>query len=249
MRCCADDLGHPPFGHGGEVALNYCRREAGGFEGNGQTLRLLARLESFSAKAGANLSRRAMLGVLKYPAPRQLCRTPQSGRSCRLGFRFCRPSTCRLRRHRKAISIARLAEQLPRTGLGDHRIGAEKQPPLVDDDVGRFRHAVPRQIADLVRIMIAPDQMLSARQGMINGARFTPLRVGHRSRGEIAQNPQIIVGPDPRPALGQQVRIHRGHVREWAAAKADDPVMAIMRIGGEPVCIVPVSAYDTDLRL
>lgn len=64
---CAHDLGHPPFGHGGEVALNYCMREAGGFEGNGQTLRILSRLESFSNKAGANLSRRSLLGVLKYP--------------------------------------------------------------------------------------------------------------------------------------------------------------------------------------
>jgi dGTPase len=66
---CSHDLGHPPFGHGGEVALNYCMRNAGGFEGNGQTLRLLARLENFSASAGANLSRRTLLGVLKYPAP------------------------------------------------------------------------------------------------------------------------------------------------------------------------------------
>ena len=64
---CAHDLGHPPFGHGGEIALNYCMRERGGFEGNGQTLRLLARLETFSASAGANLSRRTLLGVLKYP--------------------------------------------------------------------------------------------------------------------------------------------------------------------------------------
>lgn len=61
------DLGHPPFGHGGEVALNYCMRDAGGFEGNGQTLRILARLEKFSAAAGANLTRRTLLGVLKYP--------------------------------------------------------------------------------------------------------------------------------------------------------------------------------------
>lgn len=64
---CTHDFGHPPFGHGGEIALNYCMRGAGGFEGNGQTLRILARLESFSAGAGANLSRRTMLGVLKYP--------------------------------------------------------------------------------------------------------------------------------------------------------------------------------------
>ena len=65
---CAHDLGHPPFGHGGEVALNYCMRDTGGFEGNGQTLRLLSRLEAFSEKDGANLTRRALLGVLKYPA-------------------------------------------------------------------------------------------------------------------------------------------------------------------------------------
>lgn len=64
---CTHDFGHPPFGHGGEIALNYCMREAGGFEGNGQTLRILGRLENFSAGAGANLSRRTMLGVLKYP--------------------------------------------------------------------------------------------------------------------------------------------------------------------------------------
>jgi dGTPase len=69
---CTHDLGHPPFGHGGEVALNYCMRDIGsekrgGFEGNGQTLRILARIESFSKNAGANLSRRTLLGVLKYP--------------------------------------------------------------------------------------------------------------------------------------------------------------------------------------
>jgi len=64
---CTHDLGHPPFGHGGEVALNYCMRENGGFEGNGQTLRILSRLEKFSTSNGADLSREALLGVLKYP--------------------------------------------------------------------------------------------------------------------------------------------------------------------------------------
>lgn len=73
---CAHDLGHPPFGHGGEVALNYCMRVAGGFEGNGQTLRLLTRLEAFSPQDGANLSRRVLLGVLKYPAAYSTLRNP-----------------------------------------------------------------------------------------------------------------------------------------------------------------------------
>jgi dGTPase len=69
------DLGHPPFGHGGEVALNYGMRAHGGFEGNGQTLRILARLETFSDSNGANLSRRSLLGVLKYPAPLSVLRS------------------------------------------------------------------------------------------------------------------------------------------------------------------------------
>lgn len=63
----AHDLGHPPFGHGGEAALNYCMNEYGGFEGNGQTLRILSRLEKFSDTSGLNPTRRLLLGILKYP--------------------------------------------------------------------------------------------------------------------------------------------------------------------------------------
>lgn len=69
------DLGHPPFGHAGEEALNCMMRNRDGdrgdhgFEGNGQTLRILSRLEDFSAGAGSNLTRRALLGTLKYPVP------------------------------------------------------------------------------------------------------------------------------------------------------------------------------------
>lgn len=65
--CLAHDIGHPPFGHGGEVALNYCMREYGGFEGNGQTLRILGSLDKYTDEFGMNPTRRMMLGVLKYP--------------------------------------------------------------------------------------------------------------------------------------------------------------------------------------
>jgi len=65
--CLAHDIGHPPFGHGGEVALNYMMRNFGGFEGNGQTLRIVARLEPFSKDFGMNLTRRTLLGLIKYP--------------------------------------------------------------------------------------------------------------------------------------------------------------------------------------
>ena len=67
--CLAHDLGHPPFGHGGETALNRCMREHGGFEANGQTLRILASLPSYHKSYGMNLCRRSLLGILKYPAP------------------------------------------------------------------------------------------------------------------------------------------------------------------------------------
>lgn len=65
--CLAHDIGHPPFGHGGEVALNYCMREHGGFEGNGQTLRILGKLDKYTGEHGLNPTRRMLLGILKYP--------------------------------------------------------------------------------------------------------------------------------------------------------------------------------------
>jgi len=70
--CLAHDIGHPPFGHGGEVALNYMMRHHGGFEGNGQTFRILSKLEPYTEAFGMNLCRRTMLGILKYPAPQSL---------------------------------------------------------------------------------------------------------------------------------------------------------------------------------
>lgn len=65
--CLAHDIGHPPYGHGGEKALHIKMKDYGGFEGNGQTFRILTKLESYSENCGMNLSRRALLGVLKYP--------------------------------------------------------------------------------------------------------------------------------------------------------------------------------------
>ncbi len=65
--CLAHDIGHPPFGHGGEAALDLCMATQGGFEGNGQTLRIVGKLEPYTAEGGMNLTRRTLLGLLKYP--------------------------------------------------------------------------------------------------------------------------------------------------------------------------------------
>lgn len=67
--CLAHDIGHPPYGHGGEVALNYMMRDHGGFEGNAQTFRIVTQLEPYTEHHGMNLSRRTLLGLIKYPSP------------------------------------------------------------------------------------------------------------------------------------------------------------------------------------
>jgi dGTPase len=65
--CLAHDLGHTPFGHAGQDALNACMREYGGFEHNLQSLRVVDHLEERYAEfPGLNLTFETREGVLKH---------------------------------------------------------------------------------------------------------------------------------------------------------------------------------------
>lgn len=91
------DIGHPPFGHNGEEALDECMRPHGGFEGNAQTLRIVSQLEKkryrddvtnhIERRAGLNLTYRTLGSVLKYDCVIESDRTTDE--KVRKGYYYC----------------------------------------------------------------------------------------------------------------------------------------------------------------
>jgi dGTPase len=81
--CLAHDLGHTPFGHAGQDALNECMRELGGFEHNLQSLRVVDELEERYAEfPGLNLTFETREGILKH------CSAANARKLGDLGARF-----------------------------------------------------------------------------------------------------------------------------------------------------------------
>ena len=100
--CLAHDLGHTPFGHAGQDALNECMRDYGGFEHNMQSLRVVDELEErYAGFRGLNLTFECREGILKH------CSLRNARELGELGERF-------IKRHQPGLEaqIANLADEI-----------------------------------------------------------------------------------------------------------------------------------------
>ena len=156
--CLAHDLGHTPFGHAGQDALNACMRDYGGFEHNLQSLRVVDEIEEhYAAFAGLNLTFETREGILKH------CSLNNARKLGELGERFIRR-----RQPTLEAQIANLADEIAynnhdlddglRAGL--ITVDELKQVPLFRRQYDVVMAAYPslngrRLVHEVVRRMIA----------------------------------------------------------------------------------------------
>ena len=227
----AHDIGHPPFGHNGETALDLVADGIGGFEANAQNLRLLTRLEAKVHAAdgqpmGLNLTRAALDAVIKYPWPRAAA-----------GGKFgVYPDDEK--------TFAWIREALP-AGVGDHARCLEAQAMDWSDDVAYSVHDVEDGIhagrVDL-RALVDPE----ARQAVcVNAAR-------NHSPETAADLEQVLLDLLDQPVVADAQRLQgsaRGEsallrmTSELTGRFATGAVLATRAAAGDG----PLHRYDTDL--
>ena len=153
----AHDLGHTPFGHAGQDALNACMKNYGGFEHNLQSLRVVDLLEErYAAFDGLNLCFETREGILKH------CSAEKTAQLGELGERFLNN-----RRPSLEAQIANLADEIAYNnhdvddGLRSGLVTLEQLAtvPLVASHLDKVRHAYPglperRVVHETVRRMI-----------------------------------------------------------------------------------------------
>ncbi|VEI12580.1 deoxyguanosinetriphosphate triphosphohydrolase [Trueperella bialowiezensis] len=149
--CLAHDIGHPPFGHNGERALNDIASGIGGFEGNAQTLRILTRLEpkrfhDDARPAGLNLTRAATDAAIKYPWANGQAPAGKSQR--KFGF----------------YASDEPAFAWARSGAPENRQCAEAQMMDLADDIAYSVHDLEDSI---VRGALRPAEFLADREGQV----------------------------------------------------------------------------------
>src|SRR5579884_1970821 len=151
--CLAHDLGHTPFGHAGQEALNDCMRPYGGFEHNLQSLRVVDELEERYAEfRGLNLTFECREGILKH------CSLRNARELGELGERFI---------HRRQPSLeAQLANLADEIAYNNHDLGERR---LVHEVIRRMINYI---VVDLIRT--TQSRLDEARPRSIDDVRALP---------------------------------------------------------------------------
>ena len=204
--CLAHDVGHTPFGHAGQEALNESMRDLGGFEHNLQSLRIVDELEEQYAEfAGLNLSFECREGILKH------CSAANARLLGDVGERF-------LKREQPGLE-AQLANFADEIAYNNHDIDDGIRAGLITveqlDAVPLFArfHAEVRErypdlggrrlVYEIVRRMI---NMLVSDLITASGARITASGVG--SIDDVRRQPQPLIGfSDPTQTLNRQLKL------------------------------------------
>lgn len=135
--CLAHDLGHTPFGHAGQDALNECMREYGGFEHNLQSLRVVDLLEErYADFPGLNLTFETREGILKH------CSVQNARTLGELGLRF-------IERRQPGLE-AQLANLADAIAYNNHDVDDGLRAGLLDLDALREVSLFGREFAEVV---------------------------------------------------------------------------------------------------
>ncbi|MCC6890106.1 MAG: deoxyguanosinetriphosphate triphosphohydrolase [Hyphomicrobiales bacterium] len=212
----AHDLGHPPFGHAGERALDRCLAAVGGFDHNAQTLRVVTALERrYAAFDGLNLTWETLEGLVKHNGPLTGADGAPIGRYRARGV----PQAILDYNRHHDLQLGRFA-------------GGEAQLAAIADDIAYDAHDIDDGLRadlftldDLAEVAFLRDILATIRRAY---AAIEPARAGHELvRRVITRLVEDVIGETAArlarlaPRSGDDVRAASAPVVAFSAAMAE----------------------------
>ncbi len=250
----AHDLGHTPFGHAGQTALNNCMKDFGGFEHNIQSLRVVDKLEQkYADFDGLNLTFEAREGILKH------CSIPNAKRLGDIGERFLNKTQASLE--------AQLTDFADETAYNNHdiddgiRYGLIAINDLLKIELFRMQYDIvnkkypglddKRLIHEIIRRMInvmVVDLIDTSRENISNAELNTIADVRNQEGYIMAFSPEmnekkLELKQFLRKNLYQHYRVHR------MTKKAADVIDALFNAFINDLNILPTEALEHCMTL
>ncbi|TVQ33796.1 MAG: deoxyguanosinetriphosphate triphosphohydrolase [Geminicoccaceae bacterium] len=253
----AHDLGHSPFGHAGEAALDACLAGDGGFDHNVQTLRVLTRLEQrYAAFDGLNLTFETLEGVIKHNGPLDPTAPPLLVElAAQLDLPLAGQASLEAQVAAIADDVAYANHDLDdglRAGMLD--VAELRRLPLVGaalDDVER-RHGgleAERLVHETVRRVMdrmVTDLVLTSRTALLAAAPTSPDDVRRHGAALVGFSPAMRDAVDAIKAFLRQ-HLYRHYKVNRMTAKAKRVVVELFEaFVADPSCLPPRWAARTD---